>query len=293
MLFNKIIVALDLSEMDEKIILYSRFIIQNVGHPYVHFLHVALETSLPKKNTHSYEYMIEKDSLILKQKKEKLATSIKPIFDLLNGANLKTSTIIGNPQRQILKIVEDEKIDLLVVGKKQISGGSGIKARRIAQKANSAIWFITEQAKTAIQKILVPIDFSDNSLRALKAALHLKKQLKEVTITTLHVIDIPMTAYKINRNKDTIIAEMRSSATNKFLHFLSHNQIDRTGIKLRMIMNDEFDVARYIQKTAAQEKADLIIVGAKGRSLLDNFLFGSVTEKLVTYEYETPVLVIR
>lgn len=182
---------------------------------------------------------------------------------------------------------------LLVLGKKQISDGSGVNARRVARNVKSAIWFVTAKATTDIRNILVPVDFSGNSLRALEAALELRKHLKDVTITALHVIDIPMTAYKINRNKDAIIAEMKASATNRFLRVLSQNEIDKAGLNFQLLMNDEFDVARYIQKTAAQENADLIIVGGKGYSLLDNFLFGSVTEKLVNCEHEIPVLVMR
>ena len=58
-------------------------------------------------------------------------------------------------------------------------------------------------------------------------------------------------------------------------------------------MNDDFDVAKSIEEKASQENSDLIITGAKGCSLFDRSLFRSVTEKLISYEMATPVLIVR
>jgi nucleotide-binding universal stress UspA family protein len=59
-----------------------------------------------------------------------------------------------------------------------------------------------------------------------------------------------------------------------------------------MLLNDHFNVAEYVQQTAAAEQSDLIITGAKGHSGLSGFVFGSVTEKLIAAS-ERPVMVIR
>ena len=180
-----------------------------------------------------------------------------------------------------------------MLGKKEISGGSGILAQRIARKAECAVCFITEQVNLDLQKILVPIDFSAHSLRALKTALHLKEQSKEINITALHLIDVPMTAYKINRNKAEIIRRMKESAEQSFRHFLTQNHLSESQLDFKMRLNDDFDVSRYIKKIALSEKSDLIITGAKGRSGLSGFVFGSVTENLISTKDTPSVLVVR
>jgi nucleotide-binding universal stress UspA family protein len=291
--FNKMMVALDFSSMDKNLISYSHFLAQICGGKTVEFVHVVPSFVPPRLSNSDLEELMEQALEFKESTSKKLAEKVRASFDSLKEVKAELSVLDGKPQEELLQAVQRTKPDLLILGKKQISDGSGVSAHRVARKVDTAIWFVTKEANMEIQNILVPIDFSDNSFRAFKAALYLKQQLNGASITALHVIDIPMTAYKINRNKDAIVAEIKTSATNKFLRYLSQNQIDRTDIKFHIEINEAFDVARYVHSVAAQEPADLIIIGGKGSSLLNNFLFGSVTEKLVTYEYTTPILVIR
>ena len=290
--FSKIITALDGSKLDKKLIKYSHFIANTFKTDAVLFFHVVPSFMASNILDVQLENLLRKNSTFAKQPKE-LEKKIYSVFEEREGLEVNLSVVEGKPQDQLLSMIRENKPDLLVLGKKQISNGSGIIARRIARKADCPIWFITEKATTNLKKILVPIDFSSHSLNALKTALYLKEQLKEVTITALHLIDVPMTAYKIDRNKEEIIQRLKAAAENSFRQFLQQNKLSETDIKFKMLLNDNFNVAEYIQKTTAQEKSDLIITGAKGRSGLSRFVFGSVTERLISYPETPPILVVR
>ena len=86
---------------------------------------------------------------------------------------------------------------------------------------------------------------------------------------------------------------MKERANHSFRQSLADNQLTGAYIEFKTLLNDNYDVAHYIQETAAQEKSDLIITGAKGRSGFGGFVFGSVTERLIAYAAIPPVLVIR
>ncbi len=291
--FFKIMVALDRSGLDEKLIEYSHFIANNFKATTTHFFHVVPHYIPSNILDNRLENLLRKKSILAREQPKDLEKKIHSVFEEKEGMEFNLSVVEGKPQDQLLNIIREKKPDLLVLGKKQISDGSGIIARRIARKADCSIWFVTENANTALKKILVPIDFSSYSLKALKTALYLKKQLKEVSITALHLIDVPMTAYKINRNKEEIVQQLKASAKNSFRQSLNKNKLSETDIEFKMLLNDNYNVAEYVQEMAAQEKSDLIITGAKGRSGLGGFVFGSVTERLISYPEIPPVLVVR
>ena len=65
---------------------------------------------------------------------------------------------------------------MLVVGKKEVSEGSGITARRVARNAACNILFLPVNSFQEVEHLIVPIDFSSNSLQALHTAPGYQKQ---------------------------------------------------------------------------------------------------------------------
>lgn len=282
MAFSKIMVGLDLSSFDEKLIQYSRFIATKFETKTIDFLHVIPAFLFPEA--------IEPISSSVNQQ---LAEEIQLAFGADKKVKVNISVLEGKIREQLLGLTQIKNPNLLILGKKKINVASGITARRVAQKTNCAILFVTENASTTIKNILVPIDFSDYAYRALQTAIQLKEQLGDVTITALHVIETPNASYKINRNKEATIQHLKNNAQKDFDEFLAKKQLDKKDFKLNMLLNDEYDVARYVHVIAEQDKSDLIIIGAKGRSRFEGMIFGSVAEKLVTYEATVPVLIVR
>ena len=291
-MFDKAIVALDLSKMDETLISYSTFIAQKGGLKKVGFVHVSPARNAIWPDEERTTFHSDGEEAVNSLRAE-LEQKIRSSTDALRNTEVEVSVLHGTPYEELLRSIQHTRPSLVVLGKKQISDGSGVSALQVVRQVGAAIWFVTTGAQTQKRSLLVPLDFSENSFRALQAALHLKRQSPEIEITTLHVIDVPLTANKVHHDKNAIIAKMKTTATNKFLQFLHEHQIDRNGIKLELVINDRVDVAGYIQQTAVSEEADLIVIGGKGQSFLNNFLFGSVTEALVTAASPTPILVIR
>lgn len=291
--FSKIAVALDRSSFDEKLIQYSAVIAKHFGVTSADFLHVVPYYFPPHLIGYDLQKILRKELFLTQEQQRELLNTIKTVFANLDELEVNLHIIEGKPQNKLLTTIQAELPDLLVLGKKQVGGGSGIIAQRIARKVKSAILYVTEKGNTNTQNILVPIDFSSYSLRALQAALHLKEELKEVKITALHLIDVPITAYRINKNKEEIVQQLKLSAEEIYHQFLHRNQLAKTDFEFNMLMNDDFNIAGYVRKIAAKENSDLIITGAKGRSDLNSFVFGSVTEKLVSYRDIPSVLVIR
>ncbi len=140
-----------------------------------------------------------------------------------------------------------------------------------------------------IEKILVPIDFSDCSKKALQYALPLAKQYK-AAITLLYVVPPIYVAGEYGGiNYVQLEASMRQDgekelaklATESLPGEVATNTIVRAG-----------SPANEIVETAKSLVADLIVISTHGRTGLQHVFLGSVAEHVVQHA-PCPVFVVR
>ena len=291
--FPKVMVALDLSLMDEKIIPYSRFIAQTTSTKKIQFIHVIPQFIVPEPGGITLDELIEGSEPVELIIRQKIIADIQSVFSKDEKIEIEVDILRGQPQDVLLDEAKQHRPDLLIIGKKAISGRSGIIARRIARKTDCAVYFVSDQTTTQIHKILVPLDFSKTSAKAMQAAIQLSQQLKDVDIVAFHVISVPKTAYNINKNFNLYSDKLKENANAAFKRFVKENALDHFDIELKLVFNDFFDAAMHIAEYTQKNPVDLIIIGAKGHSLFEDVIFGSVTENLVNYESQVPILVIR
>ncbi len=293
LVFPNIMVALDLTNTDEKLIAYGRFLAKISEARTLQFVHVIPHFILPEPVSSSFDEIVRGEEPIQHRVQRQLEKAIQAVAGDKTGLKVTAAVLEGNPMDCLLDYANSHQPELFIVGKKAISGDSGIVARRIARKTKSTVCFVTDKATTDLKRLLVPVDFSDTSAVALQTAIWLRNLLGNIEITALHVIDAPMTAYKINRNRPEIINGLKESAVLAFGKFLKKHKLNVEDFKLDIVVNDEFDVSNYVRKTASETNADLIIIGAKGHTLFEDLVFGSTTEKLVNLEVNLPILVVR
>ena len=136
-----------------------------------------------------------------------------------------------------------------------------------------------------LQKILVPVDFSDCSQKALQYAIPFAKQFG-AELVLLHVVEpYPTVAEMAPYNFENIHMHERDSdleAVRKTLpDALQSAAVLRNGTPHLEITQAAHDL-----------NADLIIISTHGRKGLSRRVFGSTTEKVVRYA-PCPVLIVR
>jgi nucleotide-binding universal stress UspA family protein len=138
-------------------------------------------------------------------------------------------------------------------------------------------------------KILVPVDGSDNSHRALDAALLLSEKLG-AKVTAIHVMeDIPVlhiqsekllreVLYAYKKESQLLLSKCSEIATRKGL-----------SINTKLLQGN---VGSTILDFCEKEKYDIIIMGSRGMGNFKELILGSVSSKVVHHS-RCPVLVIR
>ncbi|MDP3441841.1 MAG: universal stress protein [Ignavibacteria bacterium] len=142
-----------------------------------------------------------------------------------------------------------------------------------------------------INKILVPIDFSDYSKSALKYAAQIAKFF-DASITLVYVVE-PM-IYPA----DFSMGQVAIPSTDMHLHeraeeelkTLANSVIDST-IKVDITIKTGKPFVE-INETAQEIDADLIIIATHGHTGVEHILFGSTAEKVVR-KAPCPVLTLR
>ncbi len=138
-------------------------------------------------------------------------------------------------------------------------------------------------------KILVPIDFSDCSKKALRYALALARQF-QAELLCLHVIDIPY-----GTSEAGLVVEMqryRSKLQGEGKRSLAELVRAEAGdISAKPLMRSG-TAHQEITRAAGELNADLIVISTHGRTGLGRFLLGSTTERVVRHA-PCPVLVVR
>jgi nucleotide-binding universal stress UspA family protein len=140
-----------------------------------------------------------------------------------------------------------------------------------------------------MKKIIVPVDFSEQSEYALEAASMLAKK-NNAEILALHMLEISNAVVnKVDNMKQMESLFFLRLAEKKFEEFLNKNYLK--GIKVIPIIK-HFKVFSEVNDVAKEHHADLIIMGSQGVSGIKEVLVGSNTEKVVRHS-EVPVLIIK
>jgi nucleotide-binding universal stress UspA family protein len=145
-----------------------------------------------------------------------------------------------------------------------------------------------------IDKILVPVDFSDCSKVALEYAIHFGQRLEATTIDVLHVWRLsrfvdPESKVLSQEGKEQTLADFAGSAAGRTMQdFLT--EVEEAGtFEVRGRLESGIPPQTILQVSAA-ESYDLIIMGTHGETTDDKL--GSITQKVVR-NAACPVLTIR
>ena len=148
-------------------------------------------------------------------------------------------------------------------------------------------------SKELAKKIIVPLDGSDFSFRAAQYAINLAR-LTGGEILCIHAIaDLPYIEYMAPAGLTVprYIQEAKKQTDEWFSQVKSSAAKEGVKITAETIFSPP-SVAESIINYASEQKADLIVIGTRGRSGLKRLVLGSVASAVVTHA-SCPVLVVR
>jgi nucleotide-binding universal stress UspA family protein len=285
--FNRLMVGLVLSDMDEAKIRYASLVSRLTSSEEITFIHVRsafdVKADLSDESPAAVSQLSHK--LIGERMRELVA---KYCVYCPVGVKIEYEIFDESPMIDIelLRRIKQKKIDLIVVGK--ISGEFTAKETvpvKITRKAPCSALYIPRGswpggAKPSDTRILVPVDFSDNSMDAMQLAIDFATEYEITDISCVHVFDVPLGYYKRGKSYEEFSEIMRKNAEKKLAEF--RKLFDFKGIAISSdLLRLEDKHYKAILDEVEQRKINLLIIGARRRKAAARVLLHSVTEQLI------------
>jgi len=141
----------------------------------------------------------------------------------------------------------------------------------------------------AIRRILVPVDFSEHSERALEHAIGLAKVFG-AEIELLHSYEVTpiVTLYGVGY-PETLDRDLREAATRRLAEWCEKVQTEAVPVRQHVVPSFP---AEAIVDQAGELDVDLIVMGTRGLSGLRHVMLGSVAERVLR-RAPCPVLTVK
>lgn len=206
-------------------------------------------------------------------------------FPTLKRENVTRKVVFGTVFREILKEADENETDLVIVGTHRNVGLSamflGTTVERVIRHGNTPVLVVTERVKGPYRRVLVGIDFSVYSRRAVEFAL---KFVPGGEIFLLHAYDVPFRGFLTGRSIRDEVKKIHQEKMDAMLEdemqaFLQSLPSPPTGMKRIM---SEGTVGAVISNQTKKIRPDLLIVGTHGRTGVAHAFLGSVAEDLLS-----------
>jgi len=206
------------------------------------------------------------------------------------GVDARPKFAFGTPWEEICRQVQNDNHDLVIVGTRDLGYVGriffGSTAVKLLRHCPCPVWVARPDANWEHQEILVPSDFSDVSLEALRIAVE-GRELVDTRLHVLHVLQAlsgPPAWYSRvpSQMVEDYIAEQRAQAKKK-LHEQLAQAGDRAvqhGVQVHVV---EGSPDEAILKAIDDLKIDLVVMGTAARSGLASMVLGNTTEGLISH----------
>ena len=191
------------------------------------------------------------------------------------GISFKIEITSGIPYREILRIADREKVDLIALGKgraveKSILGGTALKVLR---RSPLPVLTAREDGKSLeIKRILVPVDLSHGLSKDLKYAVELSKVFS-ATIYLLNVVEVGEHAFP-----PEIAEQMRGFSYKEIVESMGKVKIKENIEAYAEVAKNAW---RGIVKFEDERDIDLIVMMSYGGGKLKEDFIGSVAERVI------------
>ncbi|MGD0037585.1 MAG: universal stress protein [Bacteroidota bacterium] len=150
---------------------------------------------------------------------------------------------------------------------------------------------LVPQLHISIQRILVPIDFSEHSKNALKYAIPFAQKFK-ASIDLIYVIEPTIYPADFSFGQigfPNVEEELRTRGSDELENLMKKEIADKV-VSRKIVRTGKpfYEINQY----ALEENISLIIIATHGHSGMEQILFGSTAEKVVR-KAPCPVLVVR
>ncbi|MCC5908091.1 MAG: universal stress protein [Balneolaceae bacterium] len=281
------LVCVDLTKMDNILIGYTSYLASVSNPTTITFLHVVESGPETAEIIGQFPEIDTKEKfldLLRNEINEKLEANFQ-----YEEAEVRVIIKEGKPTGTIIDLATSLEPDLLIVGKKVGYAGEGILPKRILKYVPTSILFVPENSRKRFDNILVPIDFSEQSAKAVKAGVELAGKTKG-KVTAQHIYEYRAQFFPY------MLSEEEKQKTDKEMEekkneFIKNYSISET-VSVKLAKHNKGKLADTVYDEVLKSEADVIFVASKAKKL-SGLIRQDFTDKMVNYAFGVPLLILR
>ncbi|MEX2591776.1 MAG: universal stress protein [Anditalea sp.] len=280
---NSMMVCLDLSEVDEKLVAFTRTICKLLEVKKVYFVHNIKIYDLSDDFRELFENVdleqeIEANIEDLLQEQFNCPTE----YEILVSEEPNTEIILAD-------IVKRYKVELTLIGKKSSEKGTGSLGIKLLRILPCSMLVFPEETRHDIQHVLVPIDFSEASVHAMRLSKSLADQLG-LQLELLHVYRLP-TQYFPLLSEERAVRTAEEHVKGKF-RTLQKKHKEIADVPYHFVRAAGKSIPERIVKHLDKKKHGLLVLGLKGNDPLPSLSLGSVPTILYNTDINVPLWLV-
>ncbi|UXP33218.1 universal stress protein [Reichenbachiella agarivorans] len=268
---NNLLVCLDGTNLDDHLLKYSAMMARFFTNTKTTFIHVA-ETNGDQSIKHN------------------LQEKVNTFFD--SDCEKEVLVIQGTGAHHILSWEGLKEIDLVLMGIKPRSVSTGVQATRVLNGSLCSVMLVPVTAKYDVSKVLIPLDFSEDSLRSINTAIRIKEHT-DIEIFLQHVYFVPNGYSSTGKTYEDFAEIMRKNKVKEYETFIKQNELDESKFEVVFTLDEDQKPSDNIYEMAKEKNVDLIIIASKGRTKAASMLLASTAVGLVHYDEDVPCLVVK
>ena len=287
---KRLMVGLDFTLLDRMLIAYTGFLSRQLNIERVYFINVQKSFDVPPTVLTDFpELRVPQDELLVQRMREEVSAH----FGNLGETEVDYLVVEGSPLKKINHWAKVKQIDLLIIGRKKELKGKGILPSQLLRSVSCCVLFIPEEVRQRLTEIMVQIDFSEASKKAMEVATYLGFNNPDVTVHCQHIYHLPVGYYFTEKGKEEVNRVIRAYHVMQYNQFIDTIPIEAVHINPIFTLDEDGDWAQTAYRTAQKKDVDLIVLGATGKTLFDSLVLGSFTEKMVQVNAQIPMLVVK
>ncbi len=287
---QKAMVCLDFTETDQTLIAYADFMANIMQVEELIFLHAMKDADLPREleNILSVEQRDFKGFLL-----GKMEETVRTILPEEHSYNIEFAITEGGITEHIVRFALSNEVDLVMLGRKVQSSGSGVILTRLARRLHCSLIIVPENTELVLDDILVCTDFSKWSEMALEAAVSFAAQDDSVTIYCQNIFEVPTGYHASGKSYNEFAKIMKKHAHRRYREFISKIDTQSVAVAPIFTLHRKGNTATLIKDTAGSVEVNLVILGSKGRTFASSMFLGSFAEKLIREEFTMPLMILK
>ncbi|WP_268033541.1 universal stress protein [Algoriphagus sp. PAP.12] len=286
--FSKVMIGLDLTEMDEILIEKTVVFLKFWGVEKCYFVHVAKSLAIPDEILKEYpDLLAAGDESVEAIMMNKIKSKAFP-----ESIEIEVFAEEGDhPLDTVLRWAKIKDVDLIVMGRKETLKGSGALANGVAKKAPCSVMLLQEKRPAGLpKKIMVPTDFSEHNHMIYDFGERIADQLK-AQLVPVHIYQVPHGYSKTGKSYEEFADIMKANAKKDFEAFVSHH--DHPELECDFVLDEGEDAGELLLKEAMKLGVDMFIMGSRGRTKSAAILLGSTAEKVIKANNVLPMLIFK